>query len=132
MKRSIFGVLFFITTATIFSGLFHSAFFALHEKNQNDIGHPSVAITVLLIGLGPTMAAILSWAIFGKQGRTATLFGTWPLGAILAFIAPTVVMAIFGYPNTVQINPHLFWSFDRANCDFIWVGRRNWLARISQ
>ena len=65
------------------------------------------AVAVLFLGGSIAVAAFASWIIFGPQNRTSSLFGTKPLLAVLMAIVPIIVVAVFGYENDFEMNPHL-------------------------
>ncbi len=99
---------FYLVVATVFSGAFRQGYFDFYNSDEIPF-LLAFAAGALVIALGPTVAAVLSWALFGPQYRSSTFQGTWSLGAILMLITPPLVLAGFGYSQEgVDMNPHLF------------------------
>jgi len=108
----LFRILLFFLIATIFSGIFHSAFFPLHDSdNHGGFSDIRIIATLLLTGAGPVLASVLCWAIFGTNKKRATLLGSWPKGALAAFFTPILALTIVGYESSFSINTHLFGAF---------------------
>lgn len=100
------GLLLFWVAATLLSGTFRPGFFDVH----NTPAYPFLLrflLEAVLIGSGPTIAAVVSWRLCGRQQRTSSLFGSWTRGAIALAVIPPAVCAAFGVPNNFGMNSHL-------------------------
>jgi membrane protease YdiL (CAAX protease family) len=100
------ALVFYVLTATILSGIFREGNFDFYNTPNANIV-TVLAFVVVFIGGGPAIAALLSWKLFGRQNRTVTFLGTWPLGAVVISVLPALVFAVIGYPNDFGMNPHV-------------------------
>ena len=100
------GITFYAIAAIFIAGVFRYPFFDFYN---NDGFHflAAFACVTLLIGWAPALSAVLSWKIFGQQGRVSTLFGRWKNGAIIMALAPPVVFGLYGYSNDFGMNAHV-------------------------
>jgi len=99
-------ILTFVLVAISVSAAIRYLANSLSVPNQETLLSKALFISIL-VGWGVAVAAMVSWKVFGRQGKTSTLAGSWSAGAILIAIMPSLIFAIFGYPNQYGINPHL-------------------------
>lgn len=100
------AIIVFAVLATAISAITRVGAFDFYNTEQANI-FVVLACVVVFIGLGPALAALISWKLFGRQNRTSNFLGTWPRGAVLISVIPAAVFAAYGYPNNLGLNPHV-------------------------
>lgn len=106
MQRSVVGICLYIILAIAVSGIFRGGFFDFY----NDESWPwlaAFATGLIVIAMGPALAAFASWKLFGPQNRIASLTGGWPTGALAAATIPALALAFVGFPNDFGWPPAL-------------------------
>ncbi len=105
-KTNWLAIAVFAVLATAISAVTREGAFDFYNTPQATILTLLIG-AVIFIGLGPTLAALVSWKLFGRQNRTSSFMGTWSRGAVLISVIPAMVFAAYGYPNDFGMNPHL-------------------------